>query len=318
MAALLTWVAVFVAALAVLLKASDTFTTQAAKIGLSYGIPGFIVGVTIVAIGTSMPELASSLFAVWEGTSEIVVGNVVGSNIANIFLILGFAGVLGKGISVDRDMMRVDLPLLVGSAGFLAIAVWNSPFTVIEGVLFLGALAVYIHFTVSEKPAEDPELVADVKKDIRREPVGTRTYLVLAAALAVVFVSAYALVEAVIGIAAGLGIGTGLVAVTAVAIGTSLPELAVSVVAARNGTPEIAVGNILGSNIFNTFAVMGIPSLLGPVVVPDSIRLFALPVMLIATLLYFFITQDREITEWEAGTLLLLYALFLVNLAGLV
>ncbi len=319
MATLLVEAGLFVAGLAILLAAADRFTTAAERLGLSFGLSPFIVGVTIVAVGTSLPELVSSLLAVVEGAPEIVVGNVVGSNIANIFLILGAAAVVGKGIRVDRDMMRVDLPLLAGSAVFLAVAVWTSPFTVLEGVLFLGALVVYVHFTIHEKEdAADTVLVEDVEEALEAQPVGARTYLVLAGSLVLVFVAAHILVSSIIAMAGMLGIGTGIIAVTAVAVGTSLPELMVSLAAARNGAPEIAVGNILGSNIFNTFAVMGVPAFVGDLVVPDAIRGFGLPVMVFATLLYFFITQDREITKWEGGTLLLLYGLFLVNLAALV
>ena len=101
---------------------------------------------------------------------------------------------------------------------------------------------------------------------------------------------------------------------TAVGIGTSLPEIAVSLSAVRGGNPEIAVGNVLGSNVFNTFAVMGVSSLIEPIAVPADVRTFALPVMVVATVLYFFITQDREITRWEGAALLLLYAVFLLNL----
>jgi cation:H+ antiporter len=107
------------------------------------------------------------------------------------------------------------------------------------------------------------------------------------------------------------------VAITAVGLGTSGPEIAVSVAAVRRGDPEIAVGNVLGSNVFNSFAVMAIPSFLGPLSVPATVTAFALPVMVLATLLYYFITQDREITRWEGGVLLLLYAVFLANLLGL-
>lgn len=314
MASVLFLVGLFVASLAVLLKGSEWFTGAAEKIGLSFGIPSFIVGITIVAVGTSLPELISSIFAMLQGSPEIVVGNVMGSNIANILLILGAAGVMGKEIKVERELIRVDLPVFAAAAVFLAIAVWNTPFTVVEGVLGLLALVIYTYFTLEEKEADDGDLVEDVEEEIAKDPVDIWTYAALLGSLVLVFAGANYTVEAIIGIADILGIGTGVIAVSAVAIGTSLPELMVSIMAARRGVPEIAVGNILGSNIFNTFAVMGIPSFLGPITVPDDIRFFVLPVMVLATLLYFFITQDRNITKWESGTLLILYALFLYNL----
>jgi cation:H+ antiporter len=321
----------FVVALAVLLKSSDLFTTAAGRLGLSLGISPFIIGATIVAGGTSLPELVSSVLAVLAGAPAIVVGSVIGSNIANIFLILGIAAVLGRRLRIDRELMRVDLPLLMASAAFLLVAVWDGPFVWYEGLLGLVGLGVYVHFTLSEEErldevveelvTEHAELEADpedaVSEELIIEPaVGLRTYLVIVGSLALVFVAADQLVRAILTLSAALDVGTEFVAITAVAIGTSLPEIAVSVVAVRKGEVEIAVGNVLGSNIFNTFAVMGVPSLLGVLTVPEGVRTYVLPVMVLATLLYYFITQDREITAWEGVTLLVLYVLFLSNLVS--
>ena len=327
-----TPVALFVVSLAVLLKSSDVFTTAAERLGLAAGISPFIIGATIVAGGTSLPELVSSTLAVAADAPGIAVGNAVGSNIANIFLILGLAAVAGGTLRIDRELVRVDLPLLVASAGFLAVAVWDGRFAWYEGLLGLAGLAVYIHFTFAEEDRLDEvveELVADhTDLDVPAEAsieevavatsVGLRTYLEIAVGLGLLFVSADLLVDAIIAIATGLDVGAEIVAITAVSIGTSLPEIAVSLVAVRRGEVEIAVGNVLGSNVFNTFAVMGVPSFIGVVTVPASVRSYALPVMLIATLLYYFITQDRAITRWEGLTLLVIYVAFLVNLASFV
>jgi cation:H+ antiporter len=309
--------ALFVVGLVALLLAADRFTDAAEKVGLALGFSPFIIGMTIVAAGTSFPELVAATLASLQNAPGIVVGNVVGANLANIFLILGLSAIVGRDLRVDRELMRVDLPLLVGSAFFLLVAVWNSPFTRLEGLLALAGLAVYLHFTVSEKEEAVGEVVEDLEV-VSEEPVGARTYLVLVASLVVVFLAAQGVVTAVTGLASQLGVGTELIAITVLSVGTTLPELSVTVVAARRGYNELAVGNITGSNIFNAFAVMGIPSLFGPLTVAESIRGFALPVMVLATLLYFFITQDRTITRWEGATLLLLYVLFLVNLAGFV
>ncbi|MFB6130223.1 MAG: sodium:calcium antiporter, partial [Salinigranum sp.] len=252
---------------------------------------------------------------------EIVIGNVVGSNVANILLVLGLAAVIGRDVRVDRDLMKVDLPLLAGSAAFLVVAVWNSPFTPIEGLLSLGALAVYLHFTISQKDVTVYEVIEDldeVEARVAGEPIGLVTYGLLAGSLVVVFLGAYAVVYASVGIAAGLGVGAGFVALTALAVGTSLPEIAVSVVSARRGRPALAVGSVLGSNVVNAFGVMGVASLFGELAVPDSVRALGLPTMVLATVLYLFVTQDREVTRWEGATLLFLYAVFILNLFGTV
>ncbi|GAB7095055.1 calcium/sodium antiporter [Halolamina litorea] len=323
---------VFVVALLVLLKASDTFTAATAQIGLSFGVSPFIIGATVVAGGTSLPELVSSVIAVVRGAPAIVVGNAVGSNVANIFIVLGIAAVVGERIWIERELVRVDLPILVASTVFVLIAVWDSPFVWYEGLLGLALLAVYIHSTLS-RPARLDDTVEELVEEHTGESLdadeappteieeaasgtraGPRTYVLLLLSLVFVFLSADGLVRSIIGLAASFGIGTEIVAITAVGVGTSVPEIAVSVAAVRSGEPEIAVGNVLGSNVFNGLAVIGLPSLLTPLVIPTNVRTFAIPVMVLATLLYYFITQDREITRWEGGVLLVLYVVFFVNL----
>jgi cation:H+ antiporter len=324
MAPILVPAALFAGSLAVLILSSRRFTSAVERIGLSLGVSPFIIGGTVVAGGTSLPELTSSVVAVLEGEPAVVAGTVVGSNVANILLALGVVAVASGRIRVDRELMRVDLPLLVASAVFLLVAVWNTPFDWYEGVLALCGLAVYVHFALSTDERLDDiaeELVeehagADTG-DLARTAAGTRagpgTYALAALALLLVFAAADQLVASLLAIAATLDVGTAVVAVTAVGIGTSLPEVVISLAAVRQHNAEIAVGNVLGSNIFNTFAVMGIPSLIGPVVVPEELRSFALPVMVLATLLYYFTIQDRTITRWEGAALLLLYAVFLLN-----
>lgn len=310
---------VFVGSLGVLLLASDAFTSAAERIGLAFGISPFVIGVTIVAGGTSLPELISSVLAVIQGAPAIVMGSVAGSNISNMFLVLGIAAIAGRDIRVIRELVEVDLPLLVASALFILLATWNSPFTWLDGVLALLGLAVYLNFTIAEKDRYVTILVDELEADIEEdaEPqAGLRTYGRLVVSLVFVFGSAHLLVQSIIEISATLGIGTELIAITAVAIGTSLPEVVVSVMAARRGLPGLAVGNVLGSNLFNSFLVTGVASLAGDLVVPTSIRTYGLPVMVLATVLYFFITQDREITRWEGMTILLLYLLFLGNLGA--
>lgn len=325
-------VLLFVVALLVLLKASDVFTSATARIGLSFGVSPFIIGATVVAGGTSLPELANAVLAAVRGVPAIVIGNVVGSNIANILVVIGLAAVVGGRIQVERELMRVDLPVLMVSAVFLLVATWNSPFVWYEGILALVGLAVYVHFTVSrparldetvqvlveEHAAPESDEVAPVAEDadldLGRTQTGVLTYLVLVGSLLLIFVAADQLVRSILAIATEFDVGAEIVAITAVSLGTVLPEIAVSVAAVRGGDPEIAVGNALGSNVFNSFAVVGVSSFIVPLTIPVNVRSFALPVMVLATILYFFITQDREITRWEGAMLLLMYAVFLVNL----
>ncbi len=313
MAGILFWVAVFAVSLLVLVKSSDMFTDAAEKIGLSLGLPSFIVGVTIVALGTSLPELVSSIVAVTTGASEIVVGNVVGSNIANILFVLGITALVGKKITASREMVKVDLPILIASAFLLVVALWDGVFQLFEAILFLAALGAYLHFTIAEKE-EKKELVQDIRKEVKVNPVSWKDYAMLTVTAVFIYLGANYTVTSILELAEILQIGVETIAVSAVAFGTSLPELAVSISAARKSKADIAVGNILGSSIFNTYAVMGIPALIGSLTIPSSILQYALPVMVLSTLLYFFVTQDNEITRWEGGTLLLFYLLFIGNL----
>ncbi|MFO7711061.1 MAG: calcium/sodium antiporter [Candidatus Woesearchaeota archaeon] len=300
----LLWILVFVASLAALVKSSDYFTESAERLGIHFGIPSFIVGVTIVAVGTSLPELISSLFAVYKGSSEIVFGNAVGSNIANIFLVLGAAAVIGKNFKIKHRILDVDLPLLVGSAFLLTIFAWDGQFTAMEGILSLIALVIYLAYTFQTEGIEAE------KKD--GQPLKETIILIVSGVF--IFLGAHFTIESVIQISRIFQIGTELIAVSAIALGTSLPELMVTFQAARKGNPEIAVGNVLGSNIFNTLAVMGIPALFSTLIITEEMLYFSLPVMLMATVLYFFMTQDRKMTRWEGYLLLLFYVVFLIKI----
>jgi len=256
-----------------------------------------------------------------KGSSEIVVGNVVGSNIANIFLVLGVAAIFARRLKISFELIHVDLPLLIGSAGLLAITVWDRVFTIPEALICLAGLVIYIIYTLkSEKEHEGrgkkEKKSATKRKNERRAPLGWTTWFVLVISAFFIYIGAEFTVDAVIQLSTILNIGKEVIAASAVALGTSLPELAVSINAARRGKAEIAVGNVLGSNIFNSLAVMGIPALFGVLIIPESVITFALPVMLFATLFYFFITQDKEITRWEGWMLLLFYILFTGKVLG--
>jgi cation:H+ antiporter len=312
----LLWSSVLVVSLAALVKASDWFTASAERIGLALGMPAFLVGVTIVAIGTSMPELVSSVLAVVRGAPEIVAGNVVGSNIANLLLVLGLAGIIGGHLRVRFQLINVDLPFLAGSAFFLALVLWDGQVGRLEALLCLTGLAIYIWYALCGKPVVDDEPAdsgAEVEDDAQEapRPAWLRTAAFLAGSCALIYVGADFTVRSVIEIAALAGVGAELIAASAIALGTSLPEVAVTVSAARRGRAELAVGNVLGSNVFNSFAVIGVSGLVGVLPVPASIVEFGLPVMLIATLLAFFMVMEREMTKWEGWLLVLFYVYFI-------
>jgi len=323
MTELFLWLGIFIISLAVLIKSSDYFTTSAEKIGLWLGIPAFFIGVTIVAIGTSLPELISSIIAVIDGSSEIVVGNVIGSNIAKIFLILGVAGIIAKDqLELSRNLLHVDLPFLVGTSFLLAIMIWDGIFTMGEGILLLFVLIIYSIYLIQSRQKPDKEVRKQLRgvkgelanHSISKKKISPKVWVILLLSVVGIYFGARFTVESVIELARLFSIGAEVIAVSAVAFGTSLPELMVTISAAKKNKPEIAVGNILGSNIFNILAVMSIPSFFGALIIPTSILFFSLPVMIIATLMFFFITQNKEITKWEGWILLVFYVLFIGKL----
>ena len=330
MSELFIWIGILLISLFVLIKSSDYFTDSAEKIGLWLRIPAFFIGVTIVAIGTSLPELISSIIAVFSNSSEIVIGNVLGSNIANIFLILGFAGIIArKELKLSRSLLHVDLPFLLGTCFLLAIMVWDGKFTFFEGILSLIVLGIYSFYLIKSREKPEKEVrrqLREIKGELRnhklkklrsKEKLEPKVWIILLLSIAFIYLGAKYTIESVINLSGLLNIGKEIIAMSAVALGTSLPELMVTISAAKKGKPEIAVGNILGSNIFNILAVMGIPALFGVILIPAQILTFTLPVMIIATLMFFFITINKQITKWEGWLLFVFYVLFIAKLFNL-
>lgn len=289
---------IFIVSIAALLWASDKFVEAAENIGLSLGISPFIIGVTIVAFGTSLPELATSIVAVLDGTPEIVIGNVVGSNITNIALVLGLTAVVVKNIDLEYNLWHIDIPFLWGSAFLLYFAVMDGNLSMYEAFLFLGGVAIFLAYSLKDQDRPD-------KKD--RPSASWKDYLFLLGSGAIVSFSASYVISAITAISVILNIAPTVIALSAVAVGTSLPEVAVSLAAARKGKASIAVGNVLGSNIFNTFIVMAVPRFFGKLSIPDDIIGIYLPLMIAMTILLGVMSNNRKITRWEGLVLILFY-----------
>jgi len=316
------WAIVFVISLYALIKASDYFTLSALKIGLAFRLSAFVVGVTIVSVGTSLPELGSSIIAVLRGVSEIVTGNVVGSNIANIFLVIGISAIVGRGMRFKEQDVTKDLLFLLGSTGLFTVMIWNGVFSLPEALICLIAQTGYIIYCIKigkgragSRGGEQNELKLREKVQLKDGII--KYCIILFASSIIIYFSAKYTVESVIKLSAILSLGREVVAASAVALGTSLPELAVSVSAVRKGKTEVAIGNVIGSNIFNTLAVMGIPALFGALTVPASIVRVGLPAMVIATFFYIYIVYDREVTRKQGWIAVLLYIFFLITIFNL-
>ena len=314
-------VLVFVVSLVTLVKASDFFTDAAEKIGLAMGFPPFIVGVTIVSIGTSLPELLSSLFGIFQGAPEVVVSNVVGSNIANICLVIGVAAIISdRSLRVLYDLVSVDLPLFMGSALLFTLMAWDQTFSRGEALLLFIGYIMYLFYILksSDEAAGEVLTPPEFDGDELEPPAATalstsqltRQGLILLLSGIFIFLGARYTIESLIQLSEVLNIGKEVIAVSAVALGTSLPELIVTINAASKGKAEIAIGNVLGSNIFNIFVVIGIPGLIQPLPVPTAVIIPGLPTFVAASLMTFFISQDKKVTIWEGWMFILFYVWF--------
>lgn len=293
---------IFIISITVLLIASDKFVDSSEKVGLALGIPSFVVGVTIVAFGTSLPELATSIVSVYSGSSEIVIGNAVGSNITNILLVLGAAAIFGNGIKIEHDVMKSDMPMLFGSAFLLYFTLQDFKLDPFECILFLLALVVFLVSSLKGHGDHD---------DIEKTKTSARDWIIIAIGATLIYFSAKYTIDSLKDLAEIANIPEHVIAITVVALGTSLPEVVVSLSAAKKGNHGIAVGNVLGSNIFNTYAVMAIPGLLGNLTIPESIMHFSIPFMVAVSILFGMICLTRTISKWEGYMLVAFYVFFI-------
>jgi len=300
------WIIVFIVALAALVFASDYFVDSSEEIGLGMGISSFVVGMTLVAVGTSLPELAASIVAVIKDSSELVVANVVGSNVANIFLVLAVSAIVGKKILVNNNVLQNDLPIFIGSGLILAVMVWDLHFGLFDAIICLLGLVFYVTYLVKNDSVE----VEDVEGE--KPKISGKAIAIFVISIVAIPTAAYFTIDSVERIGSYFGIANEVFGLTVIALGTSLPELFVGIAAVRKKKYDIAIGNVLGSNVFNAFAVMGIPALAGDLVIPASIKAFALPLMVIGAFMFFFIIQDKKISKWE-GMLLLLFYIFYIG-----
>jgi len=303
------WSLIFCVSLAVLVWAADIFIDAAEQVGKALKMPPFLIGVVIVGFGTSLPELVASLVAVTAGSSEIVIGNVVGSNITNILLVLGVTGILGGTFLVKSDLLKFDIPVMLGATVVLSLMVSNGEFSTGEGIICLIMLTIYLIPVLRSAPVESE----------KSDPVSAtaRTWVKLILSSMFIFFGAKYTIDSVIVIAEVAQIGAEVIAMSAIALGTSLPEVVVAITATRRGQPEMVIGNIMGSNVFNTFAVMGIPALFGNLSIPEGVMSFAVPVFLAATLMYIFIIVDGRVGRAESAFLLSFYLFFIGRLFGL-
>jgi cation:H+ antiporter len=317
----MTLLLLFAGGIAALVVGANLLVRGASNLATALGISPLVIGLTVVAFGTSSPEMAVSVQSAWSGQTDIAVGNVVGSNIFNVLFILGVSALIAPLI-VAEQLVRKEVPVMIGASVLLLLLALNGLLGRLEGaVLFAGALVYTVYLIVQarrEGAAASAEYGAafGARAGTRGRHWGYQIAYVLAG-LALLVLGSDWLVQAAVQTARWLGLSELVIGLTIVAAGTSLPEVAASVVAALKGERDIAVGNVVGSNLFNILAVLGLSALVSPagLSVAPALLDFDLFVMIAVALacLPIFLT-GHEIARWEGGLFLAYYGLYVTYL----
>ncbi len=294
-----------------LVKGADVFVDGAAGIADKFGIPQLVIGLTIVAMGTSAPEAAVSITAALKGNADITIGNIVGSNILNILIILGITSVI-VAVSVQKSTVRYEIPFMLVITVMLAIFGYTSGhITFWEGIIFWIAFTIYLAYLFI-MAMNNKEEVEETKK----RPVWMLILFVVIGIVLVVWGSDVT-VDAATRIARAAGLSQRFIGLTIVALGTSLPELVTSVSAARKGKADIAIGNIVGSNIFNILFVVGTTALITPVVFKPEFMIDTMISLAAGILLWLCVFRDRKLGRAGGIIMLLGYVAYFVYLVVL-
>ncbi len=298
---------ILVAGFVLLIKGADFFVKGASTIARKFGVPQIVIGLTVVAMGTSAPEAAVSISAAISGSADITIGNVVGSNIVNIFVILGLTALVAP-IAVDRSAIKVDMPFMLGiSLLLLPLGLTHNIVNRWEGLLMLAIFAAYLIYLFRSAMKDSND------EDERRPTYGQGNMWMIfwtILGLAMIVVGSKCIVYGASEIALDLGVSQRMIALTIVAFGTSLPELVTSVTAARRGNTGLAIGNIVGSNIFNILFVTGLTAAITPIafrnafIIDTSIAAFA------ALILWLFSLKSERLGRVSGIVMLCCYAAY--------
>ena len=343
---MLSHVAIFAVSLVVLVKGADWFVEFAGRAARRFGVSDLIIGLTITSVGTSLPELASSVSASAQGHAALAVGNVVGANIANIGLILGVAAIV-RPFATEQRMHDRDGFIMLAAAGLLFLGCLDNQLSRGEAIAFILIYVAYVFFAARTDREESEARFADFMEfflDLNRargifrwrraaEPSGSpRSSATSSAAgarsrstplfeigvavvsCAAVVVSAGFLVEEAVWVAGQIGLPESVVGMTLIALGTTQPELVIAVTAARRGNGDMVVGNVMGSNIANVLLVLGLAGAVRPLEVPESSVVYTMPILIFFSLgLLYLIKSDWQVTRRQGVFALTCYALFIAS-----
>lgn len=280
-----------------------------------FGISSLITGLTVVAFGTSAPELATSMISAYQGRGDIALGNVVGSNIVNIGLILGLTA-LFVPVGVSTALNNRYIPFLIGTSLILAWFSWSLDLSRAEGLVFLGLFGLFMWYAVVTARSDKRSGAAgDSGGATKKKPRLALSIMLIVISLALLYFGADFFVRGAVDIARLVGLSEAIIGVTIVALGTSMPELAASMLAAARRLPGVALGNIVGSNLFNTLVVVGVPASLFPFAISPAIAQVSIPVMLgFTVLLMIFALTGRRVSRREGFSLLVATGIYWAGL----
>jgi cation:H+ antiporter len=306
----------FVLGLVLLVAGAELLVRGASRLAVALGISPLVVGLTVVAFGTSSPELAVSLKGSLASEAEIALGNVVGSNIFNVLFILGACALITP-LAVAQQLVRLDVPVMIVVSFLVLGTAWDETIGAPEGAILFAGIVAYTTFLVRQSRRETAEVRAEYE-EAYGEAVPARPHwlldvLLVLGGLVMLVIGARWLVDSAVALATSLGVSKTVVGLTIVAAGTSLPEVAASVMASIRGERDIAVGNVVGSNIYNLLAILGVAAMVAPggIRVAPSFLAFDLPIMIavaVACLPIFF--TGYLIARWEGALFLLYYAAY--------
>jgi len=312
----------FVIGLVILIIGAELLVRGASRLAVGFGISPLVVGLTVVAFGTSAPELAVSVDSAFSGQADIAMGNVIGSNIFNVLFILGISALIGS-LVVAQQLVRLDVPLMIGVSVLVLLLGLDGKIGRLDGIVLFAGMVAYTIFAIRQSRKESRLVRDEYDQEFRegagRGPRGVAANIVLiVVGLVLLVLGARGLVDGAESIARTLGLSELIIGITIIAAGTSLPEVATSIIASVRGERDIAVGNVVGSNIFNVLAVLGLTAAVAPegVGVQQAALRFDIPFMIavaIACLPIFF--TGYRIARWEGALLLayyIAYTLYLV------
>ncbi|GJQ21232.1 MAG: sodium:calcium antiporter [Bacteroidia bacterium] len=298
--------ALFILGLLFLIGGAEILVRGASRLASAFGVSRLVIGLTVVSFGTSAPEFAINIRSAFSGNVELALGNVVGSNIFNVLFILGLTAAITP-LVVAAQLVKIDVPLMIAVSLLMLLLGLDGVIGWVDGILLTGGLVFYTSWSIHQSRKES-------KREERREERDRASILrnagLVAAGLALLVLGSRWLVKGAVEFASALGVSELIIGLTIIAAGTSLPEVATSVMAALRGEKDIAVGNVVGSNIFNILAVLGITGIVAPegIPVPQPALAFDIPVMIavaIACLPVFF--HENRIDRWEGGVFFAYY-----------